>query len=133
MINVNTAPNGQASKAGKRLIMRQTAIALAIASATWLLQACQAGEDSSAAEPEQALPEGLVHCPSQRPEVCTQQYDPVCGFAKPGIPLGDGQSSGLEWATGDAVQPNPHRTFGNACSACARPEVAGYLPGPCPE
>ncbi|WP_157209931.1 hypothetical protein [Marinimicrobium agarilyticum] len=72
-----------------------------------------------------------MDCPENRPDVCTQQYDPVCGFAAPGVPLGDGQSSGQEWARNEAVQPNPHRTFGNACSACSKSEVIGFTAGAC--
>ena len=51
----------------------------------------------------------VIACPQERPEVCTQQYDPVCGVTAPG----------------------EHQTYSNACSACADDRVGGYLPGPC--
>lgn len=129
--NVNTAPRPKKARLSKRSSMRQSIPLCALLSVAFLW-GCQAGTDSSS-EQKTELPANLVNCPENRPEVCTQQYDPVCGFAAPGVPLGDGQSSGKEWASDDAVEPNPHRTFGNACSACGKPEVVGYTPGACEE
>ncbi len=51
----------------------------------------------------------LTLCPDTRPEVCTRQYDPVCGKTMAG-----------EW-----------RTYSNACEACADNDVLGYRFGVC--
>ena len=51
----------------------------------------------------------LVACEEPRPQVCTMQYDPVCGF------------------TGD-IQ---YKTYSNACSACSDASVSGHSPGAC--
>ncbi|MBW1749103.1 MAG: hypothetical protein JRJ37_00080 [Deltaproteobacteria bacterium] len=51
----------------------------------------------------------LIPCTAPRPEVCTQEYIPVCGK------LGDGNQ----------------KTYSNACSACADSEVVNYQSGPC--
>lgn len=54
----------------------------------------------------------LNPCPDPRPEVCTREYRPVCGYA-----------AGMRMGT----------TYGNDCEACADPSVEGWLPGACPE
>lgn len=51
-------------------------------------------------------------CPDPRPEVCTRDYRPVCGYA-PDSAMGT--------------------TYGNDCEACADPAVEGWLPGACPD
>jgi hypothetical protein len=48
-------------------------------------------------------------CTDPRPEVCTQQYDPVC------VERSD----------------SSRRTFGNACTACADSATVRYETGPC--
>ena len=58
----------------------------------------------------QVEPELEKRCQDPRPQMCTLEYAPVCGF------LGNDQ-----W-----------REYSNGCSACADPEVAGYVSGPCP-
>ena len=50
-----------------------------------------------------------TQCTMPRPEVCPQNYDPVCGV------------------TLDARS----KTYGNACTACADKEVVRHTPGPC--
>lgn len=127
--NVNTAPVPEKVRSPGRLFQYWPTALLALLSVAFLW-GCQAGIDPSG-EQASRLPDDLVECPESRPDVCTQQYDPVCGFAAPGVPLGDGQTSGQEWASNDAVQPNPHRTFGNACSACSQSEVIGFTEGAC--
>ena len=53
----------------------------------------------------------LVPCTDPRPDVCTQNYDPVCGLN----------------------QNRQQKTYSNACRACSEKEVVGYQPGgPCP-
>ena len=48
-------------------------------------------------------------CTEQRPEVCTREYDPVCGYKS------DGTS----------------KTYSNGCSACTEKEIIGYNYGEC--
>jgi len=50
-----------------------------------------------------------TQCELPRPDACTQEYRPVCGF------------------TLDAKS----KTYGNACAACADKEVVRHTPGPC--
>ena len=49
-------------------------------------------------------------CPEPRPEMCTQQYDPVCGHLKEG----------------------GSRNYSNWCTACSDISVESYSPGECP-
>jgi hypothetical protein len=51
----------------------------------------------------------LVACEEPRPQVCTMQYDPVCGL------------------TGN----NQYKTYSNACSACSDASVSAHSPGAC--
>lgn len=62
-----------------------------------------------------ALPENLTLCPEERPEVCTQQYDPACGYFFPD--LGDTRIN---------------HTYGNSCTACVDTRIKGYTSGSCP-
>lgn len=62
-----------------------------------------------------------VICTEPRPEICTQQYDPVCAEKDTGIRC--------------ITTPCPSTdnvTYGNGCSACTDPEVYSYTPGECP-
>ena len=51
----------------------------------------------------------VIACPDERPEMCTEQYDPVCAT------LSSGQRI----------------SFPNACHACADGEVINYRAGAC--
>ena len=51
----------------------------------------------------------LVACEEPRPQLCTMQFDPVCGL------------------TAD----NQYKTYSNACSACSDASVSGHSPGAC--
>jgi hypothetical protein len=51
----------------------------------------------------------LVKCPETRPEMCTMNYDPVCGI------LSDGSS----------------KTYANGCNACSDLRVMSYARGEC--
>jgi len=53
--------------------------------------------------------EGLLPCQDPRPEVCTQQYDPVCARHKNGT----------------------YQSYANACMACSYPEVQAYRADAC--
>ena len=48
-------------------------------------------------------------CSEPRPEVCTREYAPVCGYNS------DGAS----------------KTYSNGCTACAEEEIIGYKNGEC--
>jgi alkaline phosphatase D len=50
-----------------------------------------------------------VSCPEPRPQICTQDYRPVCAVRQDGS----------------------YKTYANGCSACSDPEVTGYREGAC--
>lgn len=50
-----------------------------------------------------------IECDDIRPQVCAQNYDPVCGELSDGSRL----------------------TYSNSCSACSDHNVFHYRPGPC--
>ena len=57
------------------------------------------------------LPADAIACVDPRPQVCTMDYDPVCGLRR-------------------AAKA---QTYGNACGACADPGVVAHRPGACGE
>jgi hypothetical protein len=59
-------------------------------------------------------------CEAPRPEVCTQEYVPVCGLVDKGIPCVTLPCPTETW-----------KTYSNACTACAIPYVVGYRAGAC--
>ena len=50
-------------------------------------------------------------CTEPRPQICTQQYDPVCGLRDDGT----------------------RKTYSNGCTACTDTTVTGWNPGECPD
>lgn len=72
------------------------------------------GENSSTSQKH--TPENLTTCPEERPEMCTQQYDPVCGYF-----YNEDETESIK------------KTFGNGCSACADSNIEGYVDGECPK
>jgi hypothetical protein len=71
-------------------------------------------------EQQEEIPNELINCPENRPEVCTQIYQPVCGLVDTGIRC--------------ITTPCPsaeYKTFGNACTACSDVDVTGYVEGEC--
>ena len=48
-------------------------------------------------------------CSDPRPQVCTMDYNPVCGEKKDGS----------------------HKTYSNGCTACSDHKVIGYVDGEC--
>ena len=54
-------------------------------------------------------------CPERRPEICTQEYRPVCAT--------------LESKSSTVGQ----KTYSNGCTACADPKVLSYIDGACPK
>jgi len=51
----------------------------------------------------------MVACTEPRPQVCTQDYRPVCAM----------------------LQDGTFRTYSNGCNACSDPAVTGYREGAC--
>jgi hypothetical protein len=51
----------------------------------------------------------ITICPEQRPEICTQDYKPVCAKQKDGT----------------------HKTYSNGCTACSDQNVIDYRNGSC--
>ncbi len=49
-------------------------------------------------------------CTDPRPEICTMDYRPVCGYRSDQVP----------------------KTYSNGCSACSDTDVIGYQEGQCP-
>lgn len=62
----------------------------------------------------ETIPDGLQLCPDSRPQFCTREYRPVCGYGT--------DSAGMLQA----------QTYGNACSACADKVIKGYIKDVCP-
>jgi hypothetical protein len=48
-------------------------------------------------------------CPEVRPEICTMDYNPVCGISSDGS----------------------FKTYSNSCNACTDPKVTSYYLGVC--
>lgn len=63
-------------------------------------------------------------CPEQRPQMCTQQYDPVCGYWSEGVPCKPGVPC-------PAIAVIKKKTYSNSCSACSDKKVKGYTKGQC--
>lgn len=81
-----------------------------------LLQACSTAVEEESVKTQQ----GFTGCDTQRPEMCTREYQPVCGHVDTGIRC--------------VTTPCPserHKTYGNACSACADDKVIGFEQGTC--
>lgn len=76
-----------------------------------LLVGCtsNSGEPAKSEGAETSQNSAYQSCPARRPEICTQEYLPVCGI------------------TDEKVR----RTYGNACTACGDAQVHGYVPGEC--
>jgi tetratricopeptide (TPR) repeat protein len=60
---------------------------------------------------DESLPVAGGPCADPRPQMCTRDYRPACGLRKDGS----------------------RKTYGNACSACADPDVTTQAAGACPQ
>ncbi|MES1210039.1 MAG: hypothetical protein ABUS79_29235 [Pseudomonadota bacterium] len=74
----------------------------------------------SAAPSPSPASKGYVACEHPRPEICTQEYRPVCASVEHKI----------NCITAPCPQPGP-REYPNGCAACTDPDVFGYVPGTC--
>lgn len=96
----------------------QNTLHLVIVIAALLLQACAVTpKDGAKAESQQ---QGFISCESPRPDICTREYRPVCGHVDTGTRC-----------VSQPCESARHRTFSNACSACANRQVIGYEFGSC--
>lgn len=69
-------------------------------------------------QPEAAA--DITECKEPRPQMCTREYRPVCGLRDTGVRC--------------VTEPCPrteHKTYGNACDACADSAVLSHRPGAC--
>ena len=56
-----------------------------------------------------SIPPEAQRCESPRPQVCTMDFRPACGFSSENI----------------------SKTFSNTCNACSHEEVLWVIPGEC--
>lgn len=61
-----------------------------------------------------------TQCSDPRPEICTQEYNPVCAIKKV-----DAQ------CVTTPCEPTEHKTYSTGCTACADSSVTMYKPGAC--
>ncbi len=64
---------------------------------------------ASCVSKERTIEERLTLCPETRPQICPQNYKPVCA----------------------SLEGGGHKTYPNGCSACADVKVIGYKSGEC--
>jgi len=62
----------------------------------------------------------LIKCTEPRPEICTNEYKPVCAT----------RDTGVRCVT-TPCQTMEKKTYGNACAACRDQKVLGYQLGAC--
>jgi hypothetical protein len=67
------------------------------------------------------IQDDMIYCESPRPEVCALNYLPVCAERDTGIRCVKAPCPATE-----------HKTYSNACGACADPKVVGYIAHSCP-
>lgn len=87
---------------------------LVLGSLITLLAACAAGPSQA---PENS---GFASCPEPRPEMCTQEYRPVCGHIDTQLACASPPCSLVK-----------HRSYSNPCQACSDPSVMAYELGSC--
>ena len=61
-----------------------------------------------------------TECQDPRPEMCTEEYRPVCALRDTGVRCVTTPCPSEEW-----------KTYGNACAACSDTDVMGYKHGEC--
>lgn len=63
---------------------------------------------------ETLIPVGAITCSEPRPQICTREYRPVCGYTY------NNSSNSIS-----------EKTYATGCTACAHPSVEAYLPQAC--
>jgi hypothetical protein len=66
-------------------------------------------------------PAGATYCEDSRPEICTMDYNPVCGY------LANPQQCEEFWVNNQPCT----KTYSNGCSACSDTAVIYWLEGEC--
>ena len=94
---------------------RSSTIRLLIVLGAIVLVACNE-QDQTAPGPGA----GAVECRDPRPEMCTQDYQPVCATRDNGVRCVTTPCDSTETAT-----------YSNGCMACADPAVYYYVEGAC--
>ena len=64
---------------------------------------------------ELMMPEGAIICSEPRPQICTREYRPVCGYT-----FSNSNSNSIS-----------EKTYATGCTACAHPSVQAYRPEAC--
>ena len=77
------------------------------------------GGASGGSEPASADRES-IGCEEPRPEICAQNYDPVCAQRDTGVRC-----------VITPCESTEAREYPNACGACRDPKVHSYSAGPC--
>jgi len=60
-------------------------------------------------EKKTVVDESLTKCTTPKPQICTLEYKPVCGYE---------------------IDAN-YKTFSNACTACSNAKIVSYAEGAC--
>ncbi len=81
------------------------------------------GDTTPPADDDEELLPGYVKCApeSRGVQACTMDYTPVCALV----------DTGVRCVRAPCPMASEYKTYGNACSACADPDVYGYAPGEC--
>ena len=84
--------------------------------------ACQSSpkKDSSTLLEPPSKHTKIITCKDPRPEICTKEYRPVCAEV----------DTGLRCVKAPCASKD-HKTYSNACTACADHKVFGYRFGTC--
>jgi hypothetical protein len=113
-----------------RMMNKQLLNGVLIATVATVLIACGASIapgpsviDKPAPSPIQLSKETM--CGDLRPDMCTQQYDPVCGTSFEPTVCKPGMSCA-------AVMIPKKKTYSNSCTACSNPKVQSHTKGQCP-
>lgn len=95
----------------------------AVGSALALLALVVASPSACRSEgpPPAAAAGDYTACTEPRPEMCTQDYRPVCGL----------RDTGVRCVTTPCDAAWEEKTYSNACAACSHADVHGWRPGVC--
>lgn len=88
--------------------------------AAWEAAGYPVAASGSPGESPDTLPPSYAACKDPRPEICTQDYRPVCAQRDTGIRCVTTPCDSTEWVTRS-----------NGCSACSDTNVLGHRPGKC--